>query len=253
MISVKNAHELEQMRKACRISALALKAAGNAIEAGITTADIDQIIYDTIIRQGAKPNFKGLYGFPGSACISVNDQVIHGIPSKKVVIRPGDIVSIDTGAVIDGFNGDNAATFGCGKIDSEAQRLMDVTRESLHRGIAAAVVGGRVGDISAAVQAWVEQNGFSVVRAYVGHGVGKKLHEEPEVPNFGTAGRGPRLVSGMTLAIEPMVNQKSHLVKTLSDEWTVVTADGGLSAHFEHTIAITAKGPEILTVAEEEA
>lgn len=152
MISVKNAHELEQMRKACRISALALKAAGNAIEAGITTADIDQIIYDTIIRQGAKPNFKGLYGFPGSACISVNDQVIHGIPSKKVVIRPGDIVSIDTGAVIDGFNGDNAATFGCGKIDSEAQRLMDVTRESLHRGIAAAVVGGRVGDISAAVQ-----------------------------------------------------------------------------------------------------
>lgn len=253
MISVKNAHELEQMRKACRISALALKAAGNAIEAGITTADIDQIIYDTIIRQGAKPNFKGLYGFPGSACISVNDQVIHGIPSKKVVIRPGDIVSIDTGAVIDGFNGDNAATFGCGKIDSEAQRLMDVTRESLHRGIAAAVVGGRVGDISAAVQAWVEQNGFSVVRAYVGHGVGKKLHEEPEVPNFGTAGRGPRLVSGMTLAIEPMVNQKSHIVKTLSDEWTVVTADGGLSAHFEHTIAITAKGPEILTVAEEEA
>lgn len=253
MISVKNAHELEQMRKACRISALALKAAGNAIEAGITTADIDQIIYDTIIRQGAKPNFKGLYGFPGSACISVNEQVIHGIPSKKVVIRPGDIVSIDTGAVIDGFNGDNAATFGCGKIDSEAQRLMDVTRESLYRGIAAAVVGGRVGDISAAVQAWVEQNGFSVVRAYVGHGVGKKLHEEPEVPNFGVAGRGPRLVSGMTLAIEPMVNQKGHMVKTLSDEWTVVTADGGLSAHFEHTIAITAKGPEILTVAEEEA
>ncbi len=253
MIPVKNAHELEQMRKACRISALALKAAGDAIEAGITTADLDKIIYDTIVRHGARPNFKGLYGFPGSACISVNDQVIHGIPSKKVVIRPGDIVSIDTGAAIDGFNGDNAFTFGCGKIDSEAARLLEVTRESLYRGIAAAVSGNRIGDIGAAVQTFVEDNGFSVVRSYVGHGVGKELHEDPEVPNFGKAGRGPRLVCGMTLAIEPMVNQNSHVVKTLSDGWTVVTADGGLSAHFEHTVAVTAKGPEILTVAEEEA
>ncbi|HIX13702.1 MAG TPA: type I methionyl aminopeptidase [Candidatus Anaerofilum faecale] len=253
MIPVKNAHELEQMRRACRISALALKAAGEAIEAGITTADLDKIIYDTIVRHGARPNFKGLYGFPGSACISVNDQVIHGIPSKKVVIRPGDIVSIDTGAAIDGFNGDNAFTFGCGKIDSEAARLLEVTRESLYRGIAAAVSGNRIGDIGAAVQAFVEDNGFSVVRSYVGHGVGRELHEDPEVPNFGKAGRGPRLVCGMTLAIEPMVNQNSHVVKTLSDGWTVVTADGGLSAHFEHTVAVTAKGPEILTVAEEEA
>lgn len=253
MIPVKNAHELEQMRKACRISALALKAAGDAIEAGITTADLDKIIYDTIVRHGARPNFKGLYGFPGSACISVNDQVIHGIPSKKVVIRPGDIVSIDTGAAIDGFNGDNAFTFGCGKIDSEAARLLEVTKESLYRGIAAAVSGNRIGDISAAVQTFVEDNGFSVVRSYVGHGVGRELHEDPEVPNFGKAGRGPRLVCGMTLAIEPMVNQNSHVVKTLSDGWTVVTADGGLSAHFEHTVAVTAKGPEILTVAEEEA
>lgn len=253
MIPVKNAHELEQMRKACRISALALKAAGDAIEAGITTADLDKIIYDTIVRHGARPNFKGLYGFPGSACISVNDQVIHGIPSKKVVIRPGDIVSIDTGAAIDGFNGDNAYTFGCGKIDSEAARLLEVTKESLYRGIAAAVSGNRIGDISAAVQTFVEDNGFSVVRSYVGHGVGRELHEDPEVPNFGKAGRGPRLVCGMTLAIEPMVNQNSHVVKTLSDGWTVVTADGGLSAHFEHTVAVTAKGPEILTVAEEEA
>lgn len=253
MIPVKNAHELEQMRKACRISALALKAAGDAIEAGITTADLDKIIYDTIVRHGARPNFKGLYGFPGSACISVNDQVIHGIPSKKVVIRPGDIVSIDTGAAIDGFNGDNACTFGCGKIDSEAARLLEVTKESLYRGIAAAVSGNRIGDISAAVQTFVEDNGFSVVRSYVGHGVGRELHEDPEVPNFGKAGRGPRLVCGMTLAIEPMVNQNSHVVKTLSDGWTVVTADGGLSAHFEHTVAVTAKGPEILTVAEEEA
>lgn len=253
MISVKTARELEQMRTACRISAIALKAAGDAIEAGITTADLDTIIYDTILRYGAKPNFKGLYGFPGSACISVNDQVIHGIPSKEVVIRPGDIVSIDTGAVIDGFNGDNAATFACGKIDIEAQRLINVTRESLYKGIAAAVVGSRVGNISAAVQTWVEENGFSVVRDYVGHGVGKKLHEEPEVPNFVTTKQGPRLVSGMTLAIEPMVNQKGYEVKNLSNGWTVVTVDGGLSAHFEHTIAITAKGPEILTVAEEEA
>ena len=253
MIPVKNAHELEQMRKACRISALALKAAGEAIEAGITTADLDKIIYDTIVRHGARPNFKGLYGFPGSACISVNDQVIHGIPSKKVVIRPGDIVSIDTGAAIDGFNGDNAFTFGCGKIDSEAARLLEVTRESLYRGIAAAVSGNRIGDIGAAVQAFVEDNGFSVVRSYVGHGVGRELHEDHEVPNFGKAGRGPRLVCGMTLAIEPMVNQNSHVVKTLSDGWTVVTADGGLSAHFEHTVAVTAKGPEILTVAEDEA
>ena len=253
MIPVKNAHELEQMRRACRISALALKAAGEAIEAGITTADLDKIIYDTIVRHGARPNFKGLYGFPGSACISVNDQVIHGIPSKKVVIRPGDIVSIDTGAAIDGFNGDNAFTFGCGKIDSEAARLLEVTRESLYRGIAAAVSGNRIGDIGAAVQAFVEDNGFSVVRSYVGHGVGRELHEDPEVPNFGKAGLGPRLVCGMTLAIEPMVNQNSHVVKTLSDGWTVVTADGGLSAHFEHTVAVTAKGPEILTVAEEEA
>ena len=253
MIPVKNAHELEQMRRACRISALALKAAGEAIEAGITTADLDKIIYDTIVRHGARPNFKGLYGFPGSACISVNDQVIHGIPSKKVVIRPGDIVSIDTGAAIDGFNGDNAFTFGCGKIDSEAARLLEVTRESLYRGIAAAVSGNRIGDIGAAVQAFVEDNGFSGVHSYVGHGVGRELHEDPEVPNFGKAGRGPRLVCGMTLAIEPMVNQNSHVVKTLSDGWTVVTADGGLSAHFEHTVAVTAKGPEILTVAEEEA
>lgn len=253
MISVKTAHELDRMRRACIISALALKKAGEAIEPGITTADLDQIIYDTIVRRGAKPNFKGLYGFPGSACISLNDEVIHGIPSKSRAIRPGDIVSIDTGAAIDGFNGDNAATFGCGKVDREAQRLMDVTRESLYRGIAAAAAGNRVGDIGAAVQAWVEENGFSVVRSFVGHGVGKELHEDPEVPNFGKAGRGPRLVSGMTLAIEPMVNQKGHVVKTLSDGWTVVTADGGLSAHFEHTIAVTAAGPEILTIAEEEA
>lgn len=253
MIQLKNAKELEIMRRACRISAEALRLGGAAIEAGITTADIDKIIYDFIKGQGAKPNFKGLYGFPGTACISVNDEVIHGIPSKKKAIRPGDIVSIDTGAAWGGFNGDNACTFGCGRLDMEARRLLDVTRESLHCGIRAAVCGARVGDISNAVQTYVEANGFSVVRSYVGHGVGKELHEDPEVPNFGSAGRGPRLVSGMTLAIEPMVNQKHHTVATEPDGWTVKTVDGGLSAHFEHSIAITASGPEVLTKAWEEA
>ena len=232
MIQLKNAQELAKMRRACQISAEALKLAGRSIEAGMTTADLDKIIYDYIKRHGARPNFKGLYGFPGTACISINDEVIHGIPSHSRQIRPGDIVSIDTGAAINGFNGDNACTFPCGKVDIEAQRLMDVTKESLHRGIAAAVAGNRVGDIGHAVQSYVEENGFSVVRSFVGHGV--------------------RLVNGMTIAIEPMVNQKHHSVKTLSDGWTVVTADGGLAAHFEHSAAILPGGPEILTIGWEE-
>ena len=247
MISVKTAKEIEHMSRACRISAEALRLAGEAVKPGVTTAHIDKIIYDYIVRQGARPNFKGLYGFPGSACISVNDTVIHGIPSKRIVLREGDIVSIDTGAAIEGFNGDNAATFACGEVSERAQRIMDVTKEALARGIAAAQPGNRIGDISAAVQAYVEEHGYSVVRSFVGHGVGKELHEDPEVPNYGEAGHGPRLVSGMTIAIEPMVNEKSHVVKTLSDGWTVKTADGGLSAHFEHTIAITPNGPRILT------
>ena len=235
------------MREACRISAGALRAGGAAIRPGATTADVDKAIYDYIVSRGARPNFKGLYGFPGSACISVNQELIHGIPSKKVVLREGDIVSIDTGAAVHGWNGDNAYTFACGSVDARAQKLLDVTKEALYRGIAAAVPGNRVGDIGAAVQQYVEENGFSVVRNYVGHGVGRELHEDPEVPNYGQPGRGPRLVSGMVIAIEPMVNEKSHVVKTLSDGWTVVTADGGLSAHFEHTIAITPNGPVILT------
>ena len=247
MILVKTAKEIELMRLPCQISAEALKLAGEAVTLGVTTAQIDKIVYEYIVSQGAKPNFKGYGGFPGSACISVNDTVIHGIPSRSIVLREGDIVSIDTGAAIHGFNGDNAATFACGKVSAEAMRIMDVTKESLARGIAAAQPGNRVGDISAAVQQYVESNGFSVVRTFVGHGVGKDLHEDPEVPNFGTAGRGPRLVNGMTLAIEPMVNEKSHVVKTLSDGWTTKTADGGLSAHFEHTVVITPNGPVILT------
>jgi methionyl aminopeptidase len=247
VIQIKNAKELDGMRRACAISAAALKYAGDHIEAGMTTWELDKLIYDFIVKHGAKPNFKGLYGFPGTACISLNDTVIHGIPSRKQVIRPGDIISVDTGAKIDGFNGDNACTFACGKIDMEAQRLLDVTKESLHLGIAQAVAGNRIGDIGEAVQSYCEAAGFSVVRDFVGHGVGKELHEDPEVPNFGHAGRGPRLVAGMTIAIEPMICQKDYQVKTLSDGWTVKTRDGGLAAHFEHTVAILKDRTEVLT------
>jgi methionyl aminopeptidase len=247
VIQIKNAKELDGMRRACAISAAALKYAGDHIEAGMTTWELDKLIYDFIVKHGAKPNFKGLYGFPGTACISLNDTVIHGIPSRKQVIRPGDIISVDTGAKIDGFNGDNACTFACGKIDLEAQRLLDVTKESLHLGIAQAVAGNRIGDIGEAVQSYCEAAGFSVVRDFVGHGVGKELHEDPEVPNFGHAGRGPRLVAGMTIAIEPMICQKDYQVKTLSDGWTVKTRDGGLAAHFEHTVAILKDRTEVLT------
>ena len=253
MIQLKNAQELAKMRRACQISAEALKLGGRSIEAGMTTADLDKIIYDYIKRHGARPNFKGLYGFPGTACISINDEVIHGLPSHSRQIRPGDIVSIDTGAAINGFNGDNACTFPCGKVDIEAQRLMDVTKESLHRGIAAAVAGNRVGDIGHAVQSYVEENGFSVVRSFVGHGVGAKLHEAPEVRNFGPAGHGPRLLPGMTLAVEPMVCAGDWQVKVLADKWTTVTLDGSLAAHYENTILITDGEPEILTVTEDGA
>ena len=247
MIQIKNAKELDGMRRANALSAAALKYGGEHIEAGMTTWELDKLIYDFIVKHGGIPNFKGLYGFPGTACISLNDTVIHGIPSHDIVIRPGDIVSIDTGAKVDGFNGDNACTYGCGKLDLEAQRLLDVTKESLHRGIEMARGGNRVGDIGHAVQSYVEENGFSVVRSFVGHGVGKELHEDPEVPNFGNAGRGPRLVPGMCIAVEPMVCQYKYAVKTLKDGWTVKTCDGGLAAHFEHTMAITTAGAEVLT------
>ena len=247
MIQIKNAKELDGMRKANALSAAALKYGGEHIEAGMTTWELDKLIYDFIVKHGGIPNFKGLYGFPGTACISLNDTIIHGIPSHDIVIRPGDIVSIDTGAKVDGFNGDNACTYAVGKIDLEAQRLLDVTKESLHLGIAAAQAGARVGDIGHAVQSYVEENGFSVVREYVGHGVGKELHEDPEIPNYGHAGRGQRLMPGMCIAIEPMICQYKCAVKTLKDGWTVKTCDGGLAAHFEHTVAITSNGPEVLT------
>ncbi|GAA6397125.1 type I methionyl aminopeptidase [Solibaculum mannosilyticum] len=250
MIVLKTSRELQLMREACRISAMALKVAGEAVEPGVTTAEIDQIAYKLIKRMGAEPNFLNYNGFPATACISVNNEVIHGIPSKSRVLKEGDIVSIDLGAKIHGYNGDNAATFACGKVSPEAQRLMDATRESLYEGIREAKPGNRIGDIGSAVQRYVESRGYSVVREYVGHGVGARLHEDPSVPNFGTPGRGVRLLPGMTLAIEPMINEGTHKVRTLADGWTVLTQDGKLSAHFEHSVAITPDGPVILTIAD---
>ncbi|MGN1320314.1 MAG: type I methionyl aminopeptidase [Acutalibacteraceae bacterium] len=247
MIVLKTGRELKVMREACRISAEALRLAGNAVQPGVTTAEIDRIAEKYILSQGAVPNFKNYQGYPATACISINNEVIHGIPSKKRVLKSGDIVSIDLGAKFDGYHGDNAATFACGEISEEAKRLMDTTRESLYEGIAAAVSGGRLGDIGHAIQQYVEQRGYSVVRQFVGHGVGTQLHEAPEVPNYGTPGRGIRLMSGMTLAIEPMVNAGHYDVKVMPDGWTVLTKDGSLSAHFEHTIVITPDGPQILT------
>ena len=248
MIVLKTNRELNLMREACRISAGALRVAGEAVEPGVTTEEIDRLAYQYIISQGAKPNFLNYAGFPATACISINDEVIHGIPNKKRVLRQGDIVSIDLGATINGYNGDNAATFAVGSISPEAERLINTTRESLYEGIRAAVAGGRIGDISSAVQRYCEERGFSVVRDYVGHGVGAKLHEDPSVPNFGTPGRGVRLLPGMTIAIEPMINAGGWEVKRLPDGWTVKTKDGSLSAHFEHTVAITSDGPKILTI-----
>ena len=247
MIVLKTGRELKVMREACRISAEALRLAGNAVEPGVTTAEIDRIAEKYILSQGAVPNFKNYQGYPATACISINNEVIHGIPSKKRVIKSGDIVSIDLGAKFDGYHGDNAATFACGDITDEAKRLIDTTRESLYEGIAAAVSGGRLGDIGHAIQQYVEQRGYSVVRKFVGHGVGTNLHEAPEVPNFGTRGRGIRLMPGMTLAIEPMINAGHYDVKVMPDGWTVLTKDGSLSAHFEHTIVITPDGPQIMT------
>ena len=247
MIVLKTNRELALMREACAISAGALKIAGEAVEPGVTTAEIDKLAYDYIKSQGAEPNFLNYGGYPATACISINDEVIHGIPGNRV-IKAGDIVSIDLGAKIHGFNGDNAATFAAGDISPEAKRLCDTTRESLYEGISKAVAGGRIGDIGAAVASYCEKRGFSVVRDYVGHGVGKNLHEDPSVPNFGTPGRGVRLLPGMTIAIEPMINMGKAGVKQLSDGWTVKTKDGSLSAHFEHTVAITPDGPKIMTV-----
>ncbi len=247
MIPIKTAKQLELMANACRITAIARKAAADAVVPGVTTAEIDAVARRAIEQHGAKPSFLGYGGFPGSACVSINDQVIHGIPSKNVVVHEGDNVKIDVGAFIGGFNGDCACTVACGAVSEDAARLIEVTRQSFYEGIKFAREGYRVSDIGSAIAAYVEERGFSVVRDYVGHGVGAKLHESPEVPNFGKPGRGVRLQRGMTLAIEPMVNVGTHEVRVLSDGWTVKTRDGKLSAHYENTIAITEGDPIILT------
>ncbi len=249
MVIVKTAREISLMKDACRISANALELAGEYVKPGVSTLEIDEKVRNYIEKQGATPSFLGYGGFPGSACISVNDVVIHGIPSKDIILREGDIVSVDVGAFYNGYHGDNAYTFACGKVSENARKLMDATRESLEKGIEAALAFNRVGDIGHAVQQYVEARSYSVVRDFVGHGVGAKLHEDPSIPNFGTAGRGVRLLPGMTIAIEPMVCEGGYEVKVLDDDWTTVTCDGKLAAHYENTIAITPDGPVILTVA----
>ena len=249
MIAIKNERELSAMRQACKITAAARALAGEMVRPGVSTKQIDRAVHDFIVAQGAKPSFLGYHGYPASVCISVNDTVIHGIPGGYT-LRDGDIVSIDVGAYYQGFHGDCAATFPCGTVSAEAMRLIEVTKQSFFEGIRFARPGHRVSDISHAIQTYVESNGFSIVRTFVGHGVGAQLHEEPEVPNFGNPGRGPRLLKGMTLAIEPMVNAGVHDVRVLKDGWTVKTNDGKLSAHYENTVLITDGEPEILTVAE---
>lgn len=249
MISIKNERELSCMRGACKITAAARALAGELVKPGVSTKAIDRAVHDYIVSQGAKPSFLHYNGFPASACISVNNVIIHGIPGGYI-LKEGDIVSVDVGAYYKGFHGDCAATYACGAISTQARRLIDVTKQSFFEGIKFATKGHRVQDISHAVQTYVESNGFAVVRDFVGHGVGRQLHEEPEVPNFGAPGRGPRLLPGMTIAVEPMVNVGTYEVKVLSDGWTTVTADGKLAAHYENTVLITDGEPEILTVTE---
>lgn len=251
MIQLKNASQIELMKIAGRITGEALLLARDAIREGVTTKHLDDIIRAYIEKCGAKPTFLGYGGFPGAACISVNDQVIHGIPSPDVVLQEGDIVKIDTGATYRGFVGDSANTFGVGRISPEAQKLIDCTRESFYRGTAQFKEGNRIGDIGAAIQSYCEERGYGVIRKYEGHGVGRNLHEDPGVPNFGKPGRGPRLVPGMTLAIEPMVSMGSYEVKELRDGWTVVTVDGSLTAHYEHSVALTEEGLVYLTRVDE--
>ena len=239
MIVLKTRRELELMREAGRISATALKLAGQAVEPGVTTAEIDRVAADYIKSQGATAAFLNYNGFPATACISVNNEVIHGIPDKQHVLREGDIVSIDLGAVYGGYYGDNAYTFFCGRVSPEAERLCTVTKEALYIGLKKTVAGNRLGDVGAAIAAHCINQGYGVVRDYTGHGVGTHLHEDPSIPNYGTPGRGMRLLPGMTLAIEPMINEGTEAVRVLKNGWTVVTADGKLSAHFEHSVAVT--------------
>ena len=246
MITLKSAHEIDLMRRAGKITAAARALAGEMVRPGVTAQEIDHAVEHFIRKQGAVPSFLHYHGYPASACISVNDEVIHGIPGKRVLAE-GDIVSVDVGAYIGGFHGDCAATFACGQISKEAQELIDVTRQSFFEGIKFAKEGHRLQDISAAIQSYVESHGCSIVREYVGHGVGAEMHESPEIPNYGHPGRGPRLLRGMTLAIEPMVNAGSAAIKLMPDGWTVRTLDGKWAAHYENTVLITDGEPEILT------
>lgn len=247
MIIIKSEKEIDLMRIAGKIVAETLLIVEEQVKPGITTAELDRIAEEFITKHGAKPSFKGLYGFPASLCISVNEHVVHGIPGGYV-LKDGDIISVDCGACINGFHGDAARTFAVGNVSDEAKNLIRVTQQSFFKGIEYAKVGNRLTDISHEIQNYVEASGFSVVRDFVGHGIGRVVHEDPDVPNFGKAGRGPKLLAGMTLAIEPMINIGTYKVKTLKDNWTVVTSDGSLSAHYENTVVILPDGPEILTL-----
>lgn len=247
MINVKSKSELEKMRKIGTITANALHFGGQSIKEGMTTFELDKMIHDYIVQHGANPCLVGYMGFPAASCISVNEQLIHGIPSKKCRLKEGDIVSVDVSAEMDGFHGDTAYTFAVGKISKEAEQLLKITNESLYKGIEQAVMGNRIGDIGHAVSEHCTAYGYSVCRKYIGHGIGRKLHEDPEVPNYGKPGHGPRLVAGMTICIEPMINAVGEEVRVLPDGWTVVTKSGSLAAHFEHTVAVTPDGPVILT------
>ena len=246
MITLKSSHEIEAMRRAGKITAAARAVARDMVKPGVTTQQIDQPVYHFIRSQGAIPSFLNYNGFPASACVSVNDEIIHGIPGKRV-IHEGDIVSVDVGAFIGGFHGDCAGTYPCGQVSDEALRLIRVTQQSFFEGIKYAREGYRLSDISAAIQAYVESNGYSVVREYVGHGIGRRMHEPPEVPNYGKPGHGPRLLRGMTIAIEPMVNEGTVAIRQMPDGWTVRTADGKNAAHYENTVLITDGEPELLT------
>ena len=246
MITLKSAHEIEAMRLAGKITAAARALAREMVKPGVTTQQIDKAVFHFIREQGAIPSFLHYNGYPASVCISVNDEIIHGIPGKRV-LREGDIVSVDVGAYIGGYHGDCAGTYPCGQVSDEALRLIRVTQDSFFEGLKFAREGYRLSDISHAVQTFVEANGYSVVREYVGHGIGRNMHEAPEVPNYGKPGHGPRLLRGMTLAVEPMVNAGTAAIKQMPDGWTVKTADGKYAAHYENTIAITDGEPEILT------
>ena len=246
MITLKSPHEIELMRRAGKITAAARAYAQGLVRPGVTTQEINSAVEHFIRKQGAVPSFLHYNGDPASVCISVNDEIIHGIPGKRV-LQDGDIVSVDVGAYIGGFHGDCAATFACGTISEEAQRLIDVTRQSFFEGIRYAKEGHRLLDISAAIQEYVESNGFSIVREYVGHGIGTQMHESPEIPNYGHPGHGPKLLRGMTIAIEPMVNAGTAAIRQMPDGWTVRTLDGKNAAHYENTILITDGEPEILT------